>query len=193
VLPRFIAVLTSAALALSCRDRRDASGSGAVPSESASSGLPTSWQRVAVAERGFSLSLPQGWAPKHPMNADDANVYVAADGSAAVTVSSLSSTTFMDDAKRQETLSSLLEHRREAERKAMGEKMTVAEPRRDVKGGVCFARYEGTDPAVRHLFATIVLVSTTGAWTFFFETEDRGTMTFHQQADAIFASIEVAP
>jgi hypothetical protein len=115
-----------------------------------------------VPDHGFSLALPAGWVQRLRSEAG-ADVFQSADGSAQVTVSSFSAASRMKAADRDQMLTRLLEHRRNAERQGMGPRMTTGEPQRTARGEVVSARYEGHDMEAGHRFATLVVVSAAGA------------------------------
>jgi hypothetical protein len=99
----------------------------------------------------------------------------------------------MDGRKRGDTLSALVEDRRSAERRMMGEQMVVGAPSTREDGGVVFARYSGTDVQANHRFATLITVSEKGAWTFFLEGPDSPDTeaSFRVLTEQIFGTVVV--
>jgi hypothetical protein len=134
--------------------------------------------------------LPQGWIERAPTRVGGADVYVAPDGSLQLAVSSFGSSALEKEEDRQKVLNRLLDRRLEVERSNLGTTMTAGEPRRSREGNVLSARYEGTYGRWGQ-FATLVMVSPSGAWCFFLEAPDARGYGFRKQADAIFASIDV--
>jgi hypothetical protein len=147
--------------------------------------------RIAVPEHAYALTLPDGWT-RRPGVTNEPDVFSAANGSAQVTVTAMSTTAAMDDARRNETLAALVEHRRKADRAAMGPRMTAGEPRRTSLGAVVSARYEGVDVEASHRFATLVVVSSTGAWAVVYESSETSEKAFDAVENGVFASFDVA-
>jgi hypothetical protein len=97
----------------------------------------------------------------------------------------------MDAARRDETLTALLEDRRKADRSAMGARMTEGEPRRTVRSAVVSARYEGLDVDAGHRFATLLVVSAAGAWAFLVESRETDEDTFSRLEETVFDGVDV--
>ena len=187
---RVVAVLGLTALFTeSCRDR----SSAVTYQDAATSAEPVTGHartRVAARDHGFSLLLPAGWT-QQARTAAGPDVYRPADGSAQITVSAFPASPRMDAARRDETLTALLEDRRKADRSAMGARMTEGEPRRTVRSAVVSARYEGLDVDAGHRFATLLVVSAAGAWAFLVESRETDEDTFSRLEETVFDGVDV--
>jgi hypothetical protein len=186
-------VLLSCALAGPGCDRSDTTGSQGSRGEAAASSdvAPAAPRiRMPVPDHGFSLVLPADWV-RAERTESGADVFRASDGSARVTVSVFSASPRMDVAKRDQTLSTLLQDRRAAERAIMGAHVSMGEPRRREQDHVVSAGYEGVDVDGHQRFATLVLASAAGGWTVYVESHEPSEAVFRAIVDGIFGSVGV--
>jgi hypothetical protein len=146
-----------------------------------------SLKRVEVRDQGFEVSVPSTWERigRNPER------FKSSDNQYELTVTSFRSTVPMDQRKRGETLSALLDHRLAAERRAMGDEVVVNPARVQNQETVSRAQYSGMDVRAGHRFATMILVSSTGAWAFFIEGPGSAAAEkeFHDVSTQVFDSV----
>ena len=69
--------------------------------------------------------------------------------------------------------------------------MISRDPVNTYDGGLALARYDGLDVEANHRFATLIIVSKRGAWTFFLEGASTPEEAFRDRAKALFDGITV--
>jgi hypothetical protein len=141
-----------------------------------------------LPEQSLSLKLASGWKRVARPTKDPA-VFRRSLGLEQLTVTALPSPTPMDATGRFNTLASLVEDRRSAEKRGMGTRGAVGEPKKTEQGDTNSARYDGFDPESNRRFATMVTVAPSHAWVLSFEGTGLTEQEMRADSKAVFDGV----
>jgi hypothetical protein len=143
-----------------------------------------------VGEKGFHLTLPGLWS-KLPPRKGGPLMYRPTGGREQVTVSVLDLSKAFSGAQRHDLVKVMLTHRQTTERRDAGASVSFGDVEYKEGRASTSARYVGTREHKPHRFATLIVASAKGAWTFFYESYEDSDAAFAKRAAAIMNSATV--